>query len=321
MTYKNKLIFLVSLIAVLALLFSGSIIFNSDIGNKQTSFVWLDAKNAEKATRIVIKAEGNTQDMQDFELSYNNNQWFVLYNDTVYPARKVRIDDFLSILTTRSAWNVRSTDASNHERFGLDQSASKITIYAENTVILDLLLGNDDIFKNETYFRKAGQNEVRSGDSGIKTYVTGPVTNWYNLRLIPENEGALKFDLNNVQRLSVYNDGELQIFNRRNRTWAIEGVNNPNVSAVESYIRAILNTEGDNFAQPEFGDSESVGGFDDNNRIVIEFGNGRIITIRLTEPDDTGRRYAQVSGRSYVYSIPSWSAGRLYKNISDFESQ
>jgi len=316
MTYKNKLIFLVSLIAVLALLLTGNLIFNSDIGNKQSSFVWIDSKTAEKVTRIAINAEG-----QEFEIVYNSNQWSVLYNDTVYPARIVRINDFLNILTKRAAWQVRSSSASNHERFGLTQSTSNVKLYFDNTILLDLLIGNDDVFKNETYFRKAGDNEVISGDSSIKNYITGPITNWYNLRLIPESEGmdnnAAQLDVNSVQRLSVYNEGETLLFSRRNRAWAIEGLENLNISAIESYIRTILNTEGDNFADPDF-ISES---FNDNIRIVIELGNGRIITIRLTTADDTGRRYAQVSGRNYIYSIPSWSAGRMFRNLASFEAQ
>jgi len=313
MTYKNKLIFLVSLIAVFALLLTGNIIYNSDIGTKQASYVWLDSKAAEKITKLIFNSEEH-----EFEISYRNNQWSVLYNDTVYPARKSRIDDFLSILTTRSSWSVRSSSAATHDRFGLAHSFSNIKVYAENALLLDLLLGNDDIFKNETYFRKAGQNEVRSGDSSIKTYVTGPITSWYNLRLIPESEGSsVLFDINSVQKLSVYSSDDTQIFSRRNRTWTIEGVDNPNVSVIESYIRTIINTEGDGFAEPETITSD----FNNGDRIVLEFGNGRIITIRLTEGDDTGRRYAQVSGKDYIYSIPSWSAGRLFRDIEGFKNQ
>ncbi|MCL2440959.1 MAG: DUF4340 domain-containing protein [Treponema sp.] len=313
MTYKKRLIFLLSLIGVLLLTYMLSLLFSSDFtGTRTSSYVWLDSRAAARVTRIVINAEE-----QDFELVKKTNQWFVLHNGLEFPARQVRVEDFLSILTTRSLWPVRSSGDSSHERFGLTDSASRVTIYGEYSVLLDLLLGNDDIFRNETYFRKYGHSEVRSGDNSIKVYLSGQVTNWYNLRLIPESEGN-NFDISNVQRLTVNNGTETQSFNRRNRSWEISGitVNNPSMNNIENYIRSIINLEGDNFVDSVSRDDPVF----DNSRITIELGNGRVITIRFSEADETGRVMAHVSGRDYVYTVPAWSASRIFRDASNFET-
>jgi len=312
MTYKNRLIFLGTLIGVLIVTYIISVIFTSDIGSKSSSYTWLDSKTAEKTIRIVIKAADN-----DFELRKKNNQWFVSHNGLEYPAKQLRVEDFLKILTTRSPWPVRSVNASTHERFGLEQSASRVTIYGE-TVLLDLIIGNEDVIKNEIYLRKAGQNEVRAGDNIIKSYISGPVTTWYNLRLIPETENG-SVDISGVQRLSVYTPKETQVFSRKNRKWEISGVSvgNPNQNAVDTYIRQILTVEGDNF-------ENSVNGADpmfDKTSIVLELGNGRIVTIRFSDADETGRRLAHVSGKDYIYSIPTWQTEKLFKNASSFETR
>jgi len=312
MTYKSRLIFLGTLIGVLLVTYIVSVIFTSDIGYKSSSYTWLDSKTAEKTIRIVIKDADD-----EFELKKKNNQWFVSHNGLEYPAKQLRVEDFLKILTIRSAWPVRSTSASTHERFGLEQSASRVTIYGE-TVLLDLVVGNEDIFKNEIYLRKAGQNEVRAGDNAIKSYISSPVNSWYNLRLIPETENG-SLDISGVQRLSVYTPQETQVFSRKNRKWEISGVSveKPDQSAVDAYIRQILTVEGDNF-------EDSVDGADpmfDRTSIVLELGNGRIITIRLSDADETGRRFAHVSGKDYIYSIPVWQMDKLFKSASSFETQ
>jgi len=312
MTYKNRLIFLGTLIGVLAVTYIASVIFTSDIGYKSSSYTWLDSKTAEKTIRIVIKDADN-----EIELKKKNNQWFVSHNGLEFPAKQLRVEDFLKILTIRSAWPVRSTSASTHERFGLEQSASRVTIYGE-TVLLDLIAGNEDIYKNEIYLRKAGQNEVRAGDNAIKSYISSPVNNWYNLRLIPETENG-NIDISGVQRLSVYTPQETQIFSRKNRKWEISGISvtNPDQSAIDSYIRQILTVEGDNF-------EDSVNSADpmfDKTSIVLELGNGRIITIRFSDADENGRRFAHVSGKDYIYSIPTWQADKLFKSASTFETQ
>lgn len=311
MTYNQRLIFLLSLIAVLALLFTGSFVFSPErLNTRSSSFAWLDSKLVPKISRIAINDEDKS-----FELLERSSQWFILHNGNEYPARQLRIEDFISILTTRAAWPVRASSASSRERFGLDEeSAGRITVYGENTVLLDLLLGDRDISGQEVYLREFTQNEVRSGSNTISSYIVGPVTGWYNLRLIPESEEG-QLDVESVQRISVYNNNETMIFLRRNRNWEVTGVHieDPAQESIENYIRIVLNTEGDNFISDEMNFNHSS--------IVLEFDNGLVKTIRISEADETGRCFARVSGSEYTYSIPSWSAARLFRDASSFERQ
>jgi len=320
-TYKNRLVCLLSLIAVLSLLYTGSLIFSPERNNaRSASYVWLDPKLAGRISRIEISAAPSQEsgaERQTVELAKKNSQWFVLRNGNEYPARRIRIEDFISIFTARAAWPVRSSSASSHAHFGLDEeAASRVTIYGENAVLLELLLGSDDSLGREIYLRKASQNEVRSGENRVTSYITSPVTGWYNLRLIPEGENG-ESDIESVQRLSVYRGEETQIFSRLNRNWNISGiyVSNPAQDIIENYIRIILNTEGDNFAGFDSGEEP---GFN-YGRIILEFGNGTVTTVRFSEPDETGRLFARVSGSEYIYTIPSWAATRLFREAASFE--
>ncbi|MCL2801599.1 MAG: DUF4340 domain-containing protein [Treponema sp.] len=313
MIYKKRLIILITIIAALTITYAVSLIFSYGIGSGSSVYAWLDSKSAARVTRIILNAEE-----QEFEIVKKTNQWFVLYNNFEYPARQVRIDDFLQIFTTRSAWPVRSSSNSTHERFGVDENASRVTIYGEYSVLMDVLLGHDDIFRNETYIRRTGQNEVRSGDRSIKMYLSGPVSSWYNLRLIPESENG-NLDIDGVQKLTVFDGRTTLNFNRRSRVWELTGANveNPSMNNIEHYIRFIINLEGDNFVDDVLRDDPVL----NSNRLTLELGNGRVITIRISDEDETGKRLAHVSGREYVYSIPSWSAGRIFRDASSFEMQ
>ena len=317
MTYKNRIICLLSLIAILALLYAGSFIVNAETsGARSASMFWLDSGLASGADRIVI-----SMNAQNFELVKRSDQWFVLHNESEYPARRLRVEDFLGILTKRAAWPVRSSGVASHERFGLDtETAGRLAIYGEDSSLLDLLIGFEDN-TGQVFVRRYAQSEVRSGNSLLKTYMTSPVSSWYNLRLIPDSEDG-KVSVKSVQRLSVYNGGTTQVFARRNRVWTISGIDvtNPAQNAIENYISIILNTEGDNFAD-SVSSGDPVFGNAGNSRITVELDNGSVITIRLSESDESGSRYAHVSGREYIYSIPSWSAARLFRDASHFEKQ
>jgi hypothetical protein len=314
MTYKKKKLFLFSVIAVLALLYTGSLIFNQErSGSRASSCVWLDPKLAARAHRIAIETAAG-----EVEIAKKNNQWFILHNGIEYPARQTRVEDFLDVFTQRAPWPVRSTSASSHARFGLDELASRITVFGENSAnLLDILLGDDDITGREIYIRKNGENEVRSGSNAVRAYVTGSVTSWYNLRLIPESEDG-QIDVDSAQRLTVFNSGETTVLSRKNRAWTVSGVEDAKVDqgAVENYIRIVINAEGDNFfPDDEPYDFNKVEG----SYITLEFGNGMVKTINFGESDEEGRRIANVRGSRYHYSIPPWMVTRLFRETASFE--
>ncbi|MDR2952104.1 MAG: DUF4340 domain-containing protein [Treponema sp.] len=314
MTYKNKITALLVLIAGLALAFAAGLVFNPErSGSRSSSYAWLDSKAVSKITRITFSGQ------TELELKKTNGLWFVSKEGNDYPARGVRVEDFLGVLSARAPYPVVSTGASSHKRLGLDgESASRVSVFADNASVLDLLLGGLDSSGRGIYLRKYGQNEARSGDDKFSLYVTGSVTSWYNLKLFPETEDG-KLDAEGVQRFIVYTPGGRQDFGRVNKEWAISGIEvaNPDKAAVDAYIRTILNTEGDDFASPD-----QVSALDFNNsRIDLELGSGGVKTVRLTEADEQNRRYAQVSGSDYVYSIAGWMAQRLFKTAQDFEKK
>jgi hypothetical protein len=317
MTYKKNLIILLSIISALALLYTGSIIFDATrSGARASSYVWLDPNLSSGVTRIAfsfVLDDDEDAERETVELIKKAGQWFVACAGTEFPARQLRIEDFISSLSVRGSYPVRSTSASSHERMGFGNDAPRLTIYSGNTMVLDILVGGDDIFGKEVYIRKYGQNEVRSGDIKFMSFITDPLPNWYNLRLIPESEDG-RIDIDSIQRVSVY-DEETQIFTRRNKNWVISGVevNNPNQSAINSYIRSILNLEGTEFVQ-----EISLDDFDFRH-IVMEFGNGSIKTIRVSEANEFGRCVAHVVGSQFIYSIQEWTAERLFRFAEEFE--
>jgi hypothetical protein len=93
-------------------------------------------------------------------------------------------------------------------------------------------------------------------------------------------------------------------------------INDPDYDKVESYIRSILYTDGDDFI-------DSISPNDpvfEYSRIVMDFADGTRRTIRISESDEDGRRLAAVDAR-YVYSISGWAVERLFREGSWFARQ
>jgi hypothetical protein len=320
MTYKNKIITLSSVIAALAIVYILTIIFDPQRrGSRSELYSWLQPGQNNKISGISIVKPDET-----LNLSHNGGKWFVTRDGKDYPARQVRVEDFLTALSKKAPYPVRSSSASAHTRLSLTpETATQITVYAgSGPPLLALLVGQSDITGQSVYLRKQGENEVRSGEDKFSVYTNSPINSWYNLRLFPENEDG-KLDVKDIQRLIVYPPEEAeapgvgisQIFTRSNKEWTFNfDITNPDFSKVDSYIRDILGVSGDDFidginlSDPMFNAA----------RIIMEFGNGSTRTLRLGPSNEDGGRYATISGSDFVYSIPAWAVGKLFVNTKNF---
>ena len=160
MAYRKKLIVLSSITAALALVYALSIVFEPErTGSRSAAYTWLNPDAAGLIDRIVISGGGETK-----ELLRKNNEWFVAHNGREYPARRLRVEDFIGVLTKRAPYPLRSGSPASPERLGLAEGAAfRITVSggAAAAPLLDLLVGQSDNTGREVYLRRQGQNEVR----------------------------------------------------------------------------------------------------------------------------------------------------------------
>jgi hypothetical protein len=229
------------------------------------------------------------------------------------------VEDFITALTKRAPYPVRSSSASSHERLSLTEDAPRVTVTGgAGLPLLDFYIGDRDTSGN-VYLRRQGQNEVRSGEDLFSSFADSALNSWYNLRLFPETEGG-KLDVTSVQQLTVYPPAEegtqsSYVFTRRGRAWTSTLIADPDSGRVDSYIQDILNTSGNDFAEKNADDPDLY-----DCRIILELGDGNTKTLRMG-PDIDDSRYAVVSGSKMVYSVPSWATYRLFPDVSTFASE
>ncbi|MDR0524697.1 MAG: DUF4340 domain-containing protein [Spirochaetaceae bacterium] len=311
--YNKRIAILSGILGVLALTYTATLVLDPETVNARNAlFTWLDKKYADQADRIELSgADGMTT------LVRHNDVWFVSRNDTEYPAKQDRIKDFLKILTGKGRYPVRGTAAASLERFGLaEKTASRAVIRGGGSAaLLDLLVGDSDSAGREVYLRKNGENEVRSGEDKLSSYIDSPTPAWLDLRLFPESLSA-----ESVQRVTVYSlegpGGPPQVLTREGATWTITGIQNPDPQRVESYIRSILEAVGEDFLDENVPDlpPEPAG-------IALELGNGQTRRISVGPLLESNRRMAEVAGSSFKYLLAEWTVNRLFRNDSYFERQ
>jgi hypothetical protein len=317
MGFKKKLTILLALTGFLGAVYVGALIFDPErVTTRDASYRWLDPALAERADRIEISRPGG----EGLTLVRNGGGWFVSREGVEYPAKESRVEDLLRFFTSRASFPVRANSAASHERFGLtEDAAARIVIRAgPGAPLLDLLAGNGDALGRDLYLRKSSQDEVRSGEDRISSYLNSAPSSWYMLRLFPET-GSLGVDT--VQRLTVAlppgpDGGEAGTFTLRRDggNWVREdgdGAALDNLK-VEGYIRAIIEAEGEDFV-PDMAEAVFTEG-----SVTLFLGDGSARFIRLGPVLESGSRSAEVSGSPYRYALAAWTVNRIFRDAAEF---
>jgi hypothetical protein len=328
MVYKKKLILLSSLVGFLALVYLVTLFFDPErVSSRSAAFLWLDPKLQDQADRIELSKAGEWD--KPVALVRRGSNWYALIGEAEFPAKNARVEDLFRVLVARDAYPVRGSDAASHERLGLAENrAARILVKGgAGLPLLDLLIGNSDAAGREVYMRINGQNEFRSGEDKLSSYITGAETSWHRLGLFAESPTPP--DAAQVQRVTVNpppkedaEEGEEDaaapeplVITRSGAGWSIEGLTEDTVDTqrVDSYVRGILEAEGDSFMP---GLSAATAGFNDG-QIVLELGNGASLTINMGILPEN-KKAATASGSPYVYTLADWTVTRLFREKSYF---
>ena len=307
----KKITVLAGIAVFLACVYLVTVFFDPErAAARRAAFTWLPAGARDTASRIEISLPDGAQTL----MTLKNGSWFIEGAGESFPVKQGRVDDLLRILSGRGAFPRQGSSAAHHEELGLSpERAARLVIrdVTANELLLDLLIGDDGAAGRDVYLRKNGENEYRSGDSLVKTYVTSGVSSWYNLALFEENRAG------EVQRIGVspLKDGESgdsrdYVLVRDNKEWKAEsgGTGTPSAEAVEGYVRAIFDSRADDFL-PRMGSAGLQFGA---AKLRLELGDGSVIVVQAGEELD-GKRPVTVSGSQYNYIFSGAAAQRLFR--------
>ena len=300
MAYEKKLILLLTVIFCLLCLYIGTFFIGTEKSLRNSNISWLDMNFIHLADRIEIYGfYGRTI------LLRKNNIWVLREGSIDYPVRQNKVEELFRDLSRRKNYPLRSS-TSDPGIFGLGEEASRIIIRAGTGIpLLDLLVGYNDVSGRDVFLRRAGQTAIRSGEDIFTIYTESDPSFWYDLRIFPDLSASM------VQRVHIFPLFAEQspfTLSRRNNGWINES-SGALVPRAESWLRILINTQGENFINTENWESEGS--------MVLELGDGNVRLFRVSSPDLESSRMAVVSGApvggsDLVFVLSEWTIRRLW---------
>ena len=321
MIFKKKAVILSALLFVLALVYILTLIFDPERQSRH-DFAWLNPSLLDMADGIEITGSGGT-----IVLNRKNNIWVspgVYFDDTAdYPVKQGRVDDILAMLSRKGSFPVRAASPQARESLGVsDENASRILVRGGRGLpLLDLLVGSGDVLGKEVYLRRAGKNEIYSGEDRFSYYTESNPVSWYDLRLFPPGARTnANLSVEEVQQADItfFATGEASslprvlTLRRSGRDWVMPGNESFELdyAKVEAWLRSVLEAEAEDFTHNEPAVVEG--------NITLWLGDGSAITLNMGPEDAEKRRNASVTGLSFAFVVSEWTANRLFRERDYF---
>ena len=303
LTYKRKVSILSALVALLVLIFILSLVFDPE-NRRSDAFAWLDSSLMYMADGIDISTSGGS-----ISLSRKNNVWLVNTETGEFPVRQSRVDDLFAALTHRNVYPLRATSSEARERLGVaDERASRIVIRGgAGLPLLDLLIGGEDVFGREVYLRRSDQNHIYSGEDNFSLFLNLMPSFWYNLRFFDD------ISIDSVQQVDITLPGAQTVILRRSGIgWVLSSGESLDTTRVESWLRSVIEAQGEDFFPGQFNPSEIEG------TITLRIGDGTNRSLLLGPKIDEDFWIATADNSPFSYALADWNFARLFRESSYF---
>jgi hypothetical protein len=311
LTYRKKAAILSAFVAVLALIYILTFVFDPE-NRRSAAFAWLEPSLLVMADGIEISTTESR-----IVLRRRNDVWLLADKTGEFPVKQDRVADLFALLTRRENYPLRASSSEGIQRLGLtEETASRIVVRGgAGLPLLDLLIGGADALGTEVYLRRAGWNQIYSAEDDYSFFIGLKARSWYDLRLF--SAGNLQVppaSVDSIQQVEISFPDETYILRRSGRGWIIPGRESTALDAimVEAMLRQLLEAEADNFAviAPETVEAS----------ITMQFGNGSTRTLRAGPLSEENARYATVSGSLYSYILTERTFNNFFRPSSFYFS-
>lgn len=288
----KKTIWLAILFAALTVIVFGTSYFKNQPPQKQSIFSSL---NFDKISKIEIK-----DPQKNVVLEKNGDEWFVgetkadpeLVKNLIKEVEKIKDGELIS------------TNPEKKKNFGLDEKATQIKIYQDNSLALDIFVGRFSPEQYGQYLRKNNEDKVYL----VKAYLAPVIEqDFRDLKII-------KFQKEEISKLQWQYPKENFSLSKDKEEWKINS-KTAKKEIVESFLNELVNLSATDLLTDK--KDEDAGLVKPQLKLIVtaDDKNNEI----LFGKEEQTKIYLKIAGEKMVYLIDNYLKDELFKKAKDFE--
>ncbi len=331
MDFKKKLIVSVVVIFVLAIAYILGVIFSPERVEKRKSETLLYPNlNSDAVKKIVISVDGDSLTIK----RDNSDKWWVVLNNSLYPANGKRIESLLEEFKKFKSGNFVSKDPKNWDNFNVvEKKANRFTFYdSDEKKLVDLLVGKRGLGGKGFYIRRSDSNNVFLTKAFLSYYMKAEGDFWSYLKIMPEG-----FKQENIIKVSVHKERPFddkdkapkfnyvlyrEVDKKGKEIWKIEGKERLKLDKdkIDRLIEDVARFEGVEFVTDKSADE--VGVNSSNTYFEVFTQDDKSVRVYVGDKvKDNAQFYAKRKDGKYVYVVSAWQLKRVFKPINDIEEK
>ncbi len=328
MDFKKKVIISVVIIFVLSVTYILGVIFSPEnVEKRRTERLLYPGFKKNIVTKIFISTPAGSVTMK----KDSTNKWWVVLNNSLYPADSGKISDLLDEFTKLREGKLISRNPKNWDNFDVvEKRARHFTFYdIKGKKIVDLLIGKGGIGGSGYYIRKGTGNNVYLINEVLSYYMNPAGDFWSYLKIMPKDlktKDILKVqffkkaafdkkDKNPTINYTLYKSAA----KGKETVWKIEGRENLALDEdkINLLMSDIVDFEGVKFVTNK---SEDTGIKPGDTYFEVTTEKNKTFKVYVgNKVKDKEQFYVKPEGGKYTYVVSVWQLKRVFKPINTLE--
>ncbi len=330
MDFKKKVIISVIVIFVLTATYILGVIFSPEnVEKRKTQRLLYPGFKKSAVTKIVISNPSGSITLK----KDSTNKWWVVLNNSLYPADSGKISDLLDEFTKLKEGKLISKNPKNWDNFDVvEKRARHFTFYdIKGKKIVDLLIGKGGIGGSGYYIRKSTGNNVYLISEVLSYYMNPAGDFWSYLKIMPKDlkvKDILKIvffkkaafdkkDKNPTINYTLYRGATKD----KETVWKIEGKENLTLDEdkVNLLTSDLVDFEGVKFVTDKSADTGIKTG---DTYFEITTQNNKTFKVYVgNKLKGKEQFYVKPANGKYTYVVSVWQLKRIFKPISAIEKK
>ena len=330
MDFKKKLTISIIIIFVLSVTYILGVIFSPEnVEKRKTERLLYPGFKKDVVTKIFISTPAGSVTMK----KDNSDKWWVVLNNSLYPADSGKISDLLDEFAKLKEGKLISKNPKNWDNFDVvKKRARHFTFYdIKGKEVVDLLIGKGGIGGSGYYVRKSTGNNVYLINEVLSYYMNPAGDFWSYLKIMPKGLKAKdilkivffkknafdKKDKNPSINYTLYREATKD----KETVWRIEGKESLTLDEdkINLLINDIVDFEGVRFVTNK---SEDTGINPGDTYFEVTTEKNNVFRVYVgSKLKDKEQFYVKPKGGKYTYAVSVWQLKKVFKPVSALEKK
>lgn len=322
MTYRTKVILLISFATILLMMYLAGGIINPSSQTVVTPEPWLSDVPMSTIEKLGFSKKNYSLVRKE------NDIWNIIIEGEEFPAKNKKVEAFIKELSKLAYYSRAGNTKENWSNFSVEESADKLQLYTEGNreAIMTILFGSALQGSDHQYARKESEDKTYVIDD-MQHYINTDSSYWSDLSLFPENisiQDVISFEYEVIEEEKHEDGNDKRKYRFQRETdgnnqgqWVLLQNRDETIDqdTMNRLVRNVIEISGERFARRQERGNSGI----TNPRYICRFEteHGDTFEMRVGKETSDKQIYVKPRNSQYTFLVSEWRMNTILNPLEE----